>query len=377
MKRAAGPARGKRTTPGGVRAAVIGLGNMGRAHARLIADGAVPGLRLAAVCDPDPAEFEAFPGARGFTQAAEMLRSGCADALVIATPHYSHVPLGIAALQAGWHVLVEKPIAVDKAGALKLAAAPRTRRQVFAAMFNQRTNPAHLRVRELVRGGAMGAVRRVAWTVTHWFRTEAYYRSARWRGTWAGEGGGVLVNQCPHQLDLLWWWFGMPERVQAWCARGRYHRIEVEDDVTARLEYRGGMHALFVTSTGEAPGTNRLEIALEGGRVVLEGRRLCVTRNDEPMTRFSRAARDAFARPSTRDEVFEFQDEGPQHLGVLRDFERAIREGTPPLAPAGEGVHSVELANAMLLSSERATAVSLPLSAAAYTRALRRWSRGG
>jgi len=291
--------------------------------------------------------------------------------VLIATPHFQHTSLGIQALQAGLHVLVEKPISVHKADAERLLAAHTRPDQVFAAVFNQRTDPCHLQLRHLVRSGELGEVRRVNWTITNWFRTENYYASGGWRATWAGEGGGILLNQCPHNLDLLQWMFGMPRRIRAFCQFGRYHAIEVEDDVTAYLEFPNGATGVFIASTGEAPGANRLEVAGERGRVVLENDRLVFTRNATPMSEFSRADPAPASRPATTETVLAPADRGEQHIGILKNFVEAILDGAPLIAPAAEGIHSVELANAMLLSTWRRQTVDVPIDARLYAETLR------
>jgi predicted dehydrogenase len=353
-----------------VRLGIIGLGNMGCGHAEKILSGKISRCDLAAVCVPAPEKFARFPNAKGFTRSEELVRSGAVDAVLIATPHYDHTTIGIDALQHGLHVLVEKPISVHKADAERLIAAHRDPKQVFAAMFNQRTDPYYRKVRELIQHGELGRVRRVNWIITNWFRPEAYYKLGSWRATWAGEGGGVLLNQCPHNLDLFQWLFGMPKRVRGFCAFGRYHDIEVEDDVTACFEYTDGATAVFITSTGEAPGTNRLEVAAENGRLVFENDALVFTKNETPMTTFSRTATKPFAAPATTESRFTFPDHGGQHVEVLQNFVDAILDGTPLIAPATEGIHSVELANVILFSSARNQTIELPLDAAAYEKHL-------
>jgi predicted dehydrogenase len=353
---------------------VVGLGAMGSGHARSILGGLVPRCELAAVCDRKQSVAAAdFPGVPFFDNPASLIDSGTADAVLICTPHDSHADIGIAALKAGLHVLVEKPIAVEKAEALKLLAAHRRPGQVFAAMFNQRTDPVYRKLRQLVASGELGQIRRVNWTATHWFRTEAYYAQGGWRATWAGEGGGVLLNQCPHNLDLFQWIFGMPSTVRGFCQFGRYHEIEVEDDVTAYFGYPDGMTGVFIASTGEAPGTNRLEIATERGRVVVEDGRIEFRRNKIPATEFSRTSDKIFARPPFREKTVAVPPHnGGQHTAILKNFTNAILRGEPLLTPAAEGIHSVELANAILLSSIEGTTVELPLSAPRYAKLLAR-----
>jgi predicted dehydrogenase len=353
-----------------VRIGIAGLGNMGATHATCILAGRINRLELAGVCDVDPARMARYPQTRGFPSAEAMIASGEIDAVLIATPHYHHTTIGISALRAGLHVLVEKPISVHKADCERLIGAHRDPRQIFAAMFNQRTDPYYLKLRHLVRNRELGEIRRINWIITDWFRTGAYYASSGWRATWAGEGGGVLLNQSPHNLDLIQWIFGLPVRVRAFCRCGRYHDIEVEDDVTACLEFANGATGVFITSTGEAPGTNRLEITAEGGRVVYEDDQIRCVRNTVPMSEFSRTSPEAFARPETVTGLITAPGHGGQHQEILQNFTDAILDGTPLIAPAAEGIHSVELANAMLLSAWLNQTVELPIDAAHYERLL-------
>jgi predicted dehydrogenase len=351
-----------------LRLGIIGLGNMGQFHANAIAAGKIAHCQLAAVCDRDERQLGRYLPARGFLSSSELINSGEVDATLIATPHYSHTTIGIEALGSGLHVLMEKPLSVHKADCERLLAAHRGTKQVFATMFNQRTDPFYLKLREMIRNDELGTIRRINWIVTHWFRTAVYYASSGWRATWAGEGGGVLLNQSPHQLDLWQWLFGMPSKVRAFCQFGRYHDIEVEDDVTAYFEYDNGTTGVLITSTGEAPGTDRLEIAAERGRVIIENDRFHWTRNEVPMSGFSEQSPDGFAKPATSEMEIPLAGRGGQHNEVLQNFVDAILFGERLIAPAEEGIHSVELANAMLFSSDTDTTVSLPLNAGLFER---------
>lgn len=355
-----------------VRVGIIGIGNMGRAHVGNIIKGKVPGLSLVALADIRPEVKAEFPDLAFFATGRELIHSGTVDAVIIATPHYDHTTLGIETLEAGLHLLVEKPISVHKSDCERLIAAHTNPDQVFAAMFNQRTDPKYIKLKELIDSGQLGEIRRIQWTITNWFRTDYYYSSGGWRATWAGEGGGVLLNQCPHQLDLWQWLFGMPEQVRADIRIGRFHDIEVEDDVTAVLKYKDGKTGVFITTTGEAPGTNRLEIAAERGRVVLEGNDISWDRNEVTSSEFCRTATTGFAVPDTWKIQIPFEDKGEQHVGIMKDFARAILSKTPVIAPAAEGIHSIELANAMLLSGFEDRTVSLPLDAGAYEKILKK-----
>jgi predicted dehydrogenase len=356
-----------------VRIGIVGIGNMGHVHAQHILAGKIPRLELAAVADLEPAKLARVPQVKGFKTADEMMASGLVDAVLIATPHYDHTTIGIAVLKAGLHLMVEKPISVHRADCERLIAAynGREKKQVFAAMFNQRTDRYYQKIRELIQSGELGEIRRVNWIITNWFRTHAYYASGGWRATWGGEGGGVLLNQCPHNLDLFQWMFGLPTKVSAKCGFGRYHDIEVEDDVTAVMDFKNGATGVFITSTGEAPGTNRLEITAERGKVVYENDKITYVRNEVPMGEFSRTTPHAFASPATWDVSIPAAGHGGQHNEVLQNFTDAILDGAKLIAPAPEGIHSVELANSMLLSAWLDQPVELPIDGKKYERLLK------
>jgi predicted dehydrogenase len=356
-----------------VRIGIIGVGGMGSSHAHSILSGEVPELELTALCDPEIAHFTKAPEIKRFQRHQELLRSGLVDAVLIATPHYDHTTIGIDVLKAGLHLLVEKPISVHKADCERLIAAHQNKKQVFAAMFNQRTDPHYLKVRDLIQSGELGTIRRINWIITNWFRTEAYYASGGWRATWAGEGGGVLLNQCPHNLDLFQWMFGMPDEVRAFCQIGRYHHIEVEDDVTAYMQYKNGCTAVFVTSTGEAPGTNRLEVVGERGRLIVQEGKLEFLRNEVEMSAFSRKTKERFSTPPHWEVHIPIAGgHGPQHKGIMGNFGRAILKGEKLISPAAEGIHSVELANAMIYSSFLNETVKMPLNAKKYEALLKK-----
>ena len=253
-----------------VRLGIIGLGNIGSYHAEYLLAGKVDRCQLVAISDPDPAKASRYPLCTAFDDGERLIHSGLVDAVIIATPHYQHTTLGIAALEAGVHAMVEKPISSHKADALRLIAAHHANPNVrFAGMFQQRVEPRYLLIRKMIDGGELGALVRINWINTDWYRTEAYYSSGGWRATWKGEGGGLLLNQCLHNLDMLQWLFGMPSRARGYCQIGRFHDIEVEDNVTAYLEWDSGATGTFISSTGEAPGTNRLEIIGSKGKLVL------------------------------------------------------------------------------------------------------------
>ncbi len=358
-----------------IRLGIIGVGNIGRHHANYLLEGKVRNARLTALCSGTPKKLESYRerGVRLFENSIDLLQSGEVDAVIIATPHYQHVPIGIVALEHGVHIMVEKPIAAHKADALRLIAAARAHPNlVFAGMFQLRLEPRYQKLRQLIRNGELGRLMRVTWINTDWFRTDAYYASSGWRATWKGEGGGVLINQCLHNLDTLQWLFGMPARIRAFCQLGRHRNIEVEDAVTAYLEWPEGATGTFVSTTAEAPGTNRLEIAGTRGRVILENDRLTFDRNEVDAEEFNRTAVSGFARPDTWRIEIPITNAVMPHAQLMQGFVDAIlNRGTPPV-PGEEGLHSIELANAMLYSSLAGETIELPLDAAAYEERLNR-----
>jgi predicted dehydrogenase len=351
-----------------VRLGIIGIGNIGRHHAEYLRAGKVTRAELTAVCDAS-ANLEKFAPLKIFKNGEDLIRSGEVDAVVIATPHYQHTTLGIAALEAGVHAMVEKPISAHKADAERLIAVhqkPANHKLVFSGMFQLRVEPRYAKVRKMIEAGELGEITRLNWIITDWYRTEAYYASGGWRATWKGEGGGVLLNQCLHNLDVIQWLCGMPSRVRGFCQLGRFHNIEVEDNVTAYLEYPNGATGVFITSTGEAPGTNRLEIVGTRGRLVLEKDKLLFTRNEVSMTEFSKNSTSGFAKPDVWNVEIPIENAPLPHAILMQNFVDAILDGTPLLAPGEDGIHSVELANVMLYSSLIGQTVELPLDSAAY-----------
>ena len=353
---------------------IVGLGNMGTQHYHSITQQFVQRAEVTAVCDLDSGRLsKVSPEIPCFSDSLEMIESGLIEALVIATPHYDHSTIGEAAMKSGLHLLVEKPIAVHKNACQQLINSYEKRprqEQVFCAMFNQRTDPRYQRIREMIANGVLGELRRMNWIITDWFRPDIYYRSGGWRATWRGEGGGVLLNQCPHQLDLLWWLFGKPSQVWAQCRFGQWHDIEVEDDVTALLTYKNGATCSFITTTGETPGTNRLEIVAENGTVIADESGLRLFKNNISISEFCRSTDQPFGKPTVEEVKIPVDGKGSQHRGILQNFVDNVLDQTPLLAPATEGIHSVELANAMLLSTFENQSVRMPLDGDRYWRHL-------
>ena len=352
-----------------VRIGIIGMGNMGRFHANDLLDGKVPRGELAAVGSTSPHKLEEYKekGVQIFGSGEEMIASGAIDALLIATPHYQHTSLGVAALEAGLHIMVEKPISAHKADAERLIAAAAARPdQVFGAMFQLRVEPRYQKIRELVQGGELGDLVRVLWIMTDWFRSEAYFQSGGWRATWKGEGGGVLLNQCLHQLDAMQWITGMPSKVRSHVGIGRWHDIEVEDDVTCYMEFANGASGAFITSSGETPGSNRFEIAGTKGRLILENDTLTLTRNEVPSDEWCKTSKIGFQKPEMTVEEIPIPGADAAHATLMTNFVNAILDGEALIAPGVEGLGSVELANVMVYSGLLNESVDLPMDGAAW-----------
>jgi len=354
-----------------VRLGIIGLGNIGQHHHAYLTAGKVSRAELVAVSDAIPEKLEKYRPLKVFPEGEELIRSGLVDAVIIATPHYQHTTLGIAALQHGVHAMVEKPISAHKADAERLIAAHQSNpKVVFAGMFQLRAEPRYLKMQKLIQSGELGEIVRLSWIMTDWYRTEAYYASGGWRATWKGEGGGVLLNQSLHNLDVMQWLLGMPASVRGFCQLGRFHQIEVEDNVSAYLEYPNGATGTFVSSTGEAPGTNRFEIAGTRGKLLLERDKLSFTRNETDMIQFSQTAKVGFAKPEVRHVDIPFDNAPNPHAILVQNFVNAILDCEPLIAPGEEGIHSVELANVILYSSLLGQTIQLPMDSAAYEKKL-------
>ena len=348
-----------------VRLGIIGVGNMGSGHAANILAGKCSEIELTAVADRREARRQwakdTLPeGTAIFEEGSDLIQSGLCDAVHICTPHYQHPTLAMEAFAAGLHVMCEKPAGVYTKAVREMNEAAEKSGKVFAMMFNQRTNCVYRKMHEMVHSGQLGELKRVNWIITDWYRTQIYYDSGDWRATWDGEGGGVLLNQCPHQLDLLQWICGLPKTVQAFCQEGKWHDIEVEDDVTAYLQFANGATGVFVTTTGDAPGTNRFEVTGTLGKLVCENDKLTFWKLAQDEREFCRTATEGFAQPQCQQVEVETDGENLQHVGVLNAFAGKILHGTPLVAEGTEGLGGLTLSNAMHLSSWLGRAVDIP-----------------
>ena len=363
-----------------VRFGIIGVGNMGSGHAKSFLEGKIQNGVLTAICDLKQSKLDAICAMEGgdklavFTDYEKLLHSGLVDAVIVAVPHYFHPPLCIAALKAGLHVVCEKPAGVYTKQVKEMMAVAEKSDKLFTMMFNQRTNCVYRKMHEMIASGELGDIRRINWIITNWYRSQSYYDSGDWRATWRGEGGGVLFNQCPHQLDLVQWVTGMrPARVHAFCKFGQWHDIEVEDDVTCYMEYDNGATGVFITTTGEYPGTNRLEISGDRGKLVCEGNKtLKFHKLDVPEREFNATYKGGFGHPNAEVIDVETDGENPQHKGILNNFANAILGLEPLFVDGQEGIYGVELMDAMLLSGWLGKTVSLPIDDDLYLSELQK-----
>ncbi|HSU68501.1 MAG TPA: Gfo/Idh/MocA family oxidoreductase [Tepidisphaeraceae bacterium] len=356
---------------------VIGVGNMGSMHADYLSKGAVPNAVLSAICDVDPARIERQRVKYGdsikyFDSVDALLAAKAADAIIIATPHYDHPPIAIKGFAAGVHVMSEKPAGVYAKQVREMNAAAAKSDRVFGIMFNLRTIPAHQKVKEIIESGELGALRRCSYVITNWLRSQAYYDSGGWRGTWAGEGGGVMMNQAPHNQDLYQWFVGMPTQVRAFVNYAKYHKIEVEDDVTAYFKHPDGLTGVFVTTTGEAPGTNTFELAGDRGRLVLENNeKITFYRTRVPVQEFIDTTPSNFPVAETWRCEIPGGNREDTHRTVTENWVNAIRTGSKLLCPGEEGLRMVEICNAIYLSAWLDKTVDVPVDPELYYEQLK------
>ncbi len=343
-----------------VKMGIIGFGNMGKSHTNKLTSGMVPNMEICALCDNDEKKRELikelYPDIPVFSDAEEMYKSGLIDSVTIAIPHYDHAKYAIMAFDYGLNVLTEKPAGVYTKQVKEMNDAAAKSDKVFGIMYNQRTNPMYQKLKKLIEDGELGGIKRITWIITDWYRTQAYHDSSAWRSNWKFEGGGALINQNPHQLDLWQWMFGMPDRIYARASFGKYRDIEVEDDVMAHFEYDNGVTGQYITSTGEAPGTNRLEIACDRGRVIIERsgeeEKMIFDRNTVLEPEYNKTATNGFAKPECwKCEIPVDGAPGEQHVGIFKDFANAVLNGTKLLAPGEEGIKGLTISNAIHLSA--------------------------
>ena len=356
-----------------IKLGIIGFGNMGTGHTSNIMGGNCPEVELVAICDKNPERCEfgknKYPDANitYFTDAIEMLDSGLINACLVAVPHYDHAKYSMECMKRGIHVMCEKPAGVYTRQVREMIAESEKHPEVvFGMMFNQRTNPVYRKMHELVHSGKYGEIRRTNWLITNWYRSQAYYNSSDWRATWAGEGGGVLLNQCPHQLDLWQWICGMPVKVQSKIKYGKWHDIEVDDDVTTFVEYENGATGVFITTTGDGKGTNRFEVQMDGAKLVVEDDKLTVTEFEMKESEFTKTNTEVFGMVKTHNVEIEIESKNPQHIGVVNAWAGKILHGTPLIAEGAEGLKGVILSNAMHLSDFLGREVEIPFDEDLY-----------
>ncbi len=362
-----------------VRFGIIGLGNQGSHYScDLFAKGAIENGTISALCDINPSKIKWMKEKLGdgniayFENYTEMLDSGLVDAVLIETPHYLHPEMAIACLKRGIHVVCEKPAGVYTKQVKEMNRAAEESSALFGRMVNQRTDCLYRKMREIIAEGGIGKIQRVSWIITNWFRTKRYYDSGSWRATWDGEGGGVLINQCPHQLDLVQWVTGLkPCAVRGFCGYGKWHDIEVEDDVTAYFEYENGATGTFVTTTGETPGSNRFEVSGTLGKLLCENDKLMLYKNSVDSLKFSESTDKAFGTPECVITEVETDGKNPKHAGIINNFANAILGLEELFVDGREGIYGVELMNGIELSGWKGgERISLPVDENEYLACL-------
>lgn len=358
-----------------VKYAIVGIGNMGSVHAGKLYDGSVLGATLAAICDTDTEKLNAAKKVYGddikyFDDYHELIKLRIADVLLIATPHYLHPVIAKEAFENGWNVLTEKPAGVDAASVEAMNKAAKKSGKAFGIMFNQRTDPLYQALRYYISIGMLGDIKRFVWIISNWYRTQGYYDSAGWRATWKGEGGGVLINQCPHNLDLWQWIIGMPSGIRAQCIKGHFHDIAVEDDATIYAEYPNGATGVFITSTGEYPGTNRIEISGTMGKAVAEeGKlKLFLLHRDEKLLRQDERSFVTDEKVSKIELSFGTDNNG--HIKILQNFTDHIIMGKELISPGYDGINSLMISNAAYLSTWLDSKIEIPFDQELFRRKL-------
>ncbi|MCQ2794211.1 MAG: Gfo/Idh/MocA family oxidoreductase [Bacilli bacterium] len=357
-----------------VRYGIIGVGNQGSYYASLIKEGKIPGAVLGAICDTNPMKLKAIKerlkleNVPTFRNCDKMMDKKYVDAIIITTPHYSHPVIAVMGFEEGLHVLCDKPAGAYTKHVRRMNEASKKADVLFGMMFNQRTNCVYRKMKEIIANGGIGKLQRVTWIVTDWFRTQLYYDSGSWRATWRGEGGGVLINQCPHQIDLVSWVVGeMPATVNAFCKYGHWHKIEVEDEVTAYFNYKSGATGVFITTTGEAPGTNRFEVSGTLGKLVCENNKLFYYRNSVDSSTILSNAKSSFDKPEVKITEVKTDGKNLQHTGILRNFTNAILKKEELYVKGTDGINGVELMNAIELSGwQKGKTVKIPINEKLY-----------
>ena len=359
-----------------VRYGVVGIGNQGTYYSYLLKEGKIENGVLTAVCDNNPVKLEIakqkFQGIKYYDNYVEMLNSNEIDAVLVETPHYQHPEIVIECLKRNIHVICDKPAGVYTKQVREMNEVANKAKARFTMMFNQRTNCVYRKMKEMISQGLIGQLQRVTWIITDWYRTQSYYDNGAWRATWSGEGGGVLINQCPHQIDLIQWILGeMPTSISAFCHYGKWHDIEVEDDVTAYLEYKNGATGVFITTTGEAPGSNRLEISGTKGKLLSENGELIFYKNEIDSAENSKVSPNGFDKPKVEKIIVETDGLNLQHVGIINNFTNSILGLEEMFIDGQEGINGVELMNAIELSGwKQGQRITLPVDEEEYLKEL-------
>lgn len=364
-----------------IRIGIAGIGFIAEEYIKLFTQGQIQGAEIRALSSRNYSHMEEIRAkyrldAALFTDYDAMLSSGKIDMVMICTPHYFHPGMAVKAIEQGIHTMIEKPVGVYPEELDELAKCVKSHPETLSGvLYCRRTNPVFAKIKQLLADGTLGKLKRVTWIVTDMYRTQAYFDIAGWRGTYSGEGGGLLMNQVSHHIDLLVWLCGLPEAMQANCYTARERNIEVENEVSITMEYPGNAVGQFIASTRECPGSNRLELSGSRGQIILDNEKdltLRILETDE--TQFNATTNIPFAFIPYKEEVFHFDMMYNPVLQakIVNNFIASLTDGTPVTCPVEEAVRSQQFIQGAYLSSWQDKKLTLPVDGSAFTAELKK-----
>jgi len=366
-----------------IRIGIAGIGFIAEEYIKLITAGRIQNAEVRALSSRNRSHMEAVKekyqlDAVLFTDYEAMLSSGLIDAVMICTPHFHHPGMAIKAIRRGIHTMIEKPVGIFPEELRELAESLQTHPDVKAGvLYCRRTNPIYQQIKDFLDSGELGQLKRVTWIITNAsvYRTQAYYNSATWRGTYVGEGGGLLLNQVSHHIDMLVWLLGLPKAIQANCYSAVERNIEVENEVSITMEYPGQAIGQFISSTREFPGTNRLEISCSKAQLILENEKdLTVRKLGVEETEFNRTTNIPFAFIPYEEEIHNFEPyENPEiQARIVNNFISAVTDGKPIACPVEDAIRSQQFIIGAYLSSWQEKKLTLPADGKAFTEELKK-----
>ncbi len=359
-----------------IRTALIGIGVMGKKYAKMICDGEVKGIMLTAVVcrNSDAAKWVKALGRdiKIFESAEKLFENpDYYDAVIIATPHKSHPQLANNAFELGKHVMCDKPAGISVSDAVKMSKAAEKSNKIYAMMFHQRLYPKHIKIKEILNEGRLGDLKRIMLVNSRYLRTSHYHKSGSWRSSWSGEGGGALINQGQHILDIWQWLFDMPQSLYADICFGKYNDFKVDDELTIQMRYKNNLTAVFMLTTGEAVHQERLEIVGNKGKILLEDDTLHIYSYSENCDDYIKTAKvNSRENLSINEEIIKFDKIEEPYAQMLENFAGAVFGENTLIADGRNAVNPIMLTNAAYYSAWKGEAVKLPIDADEYDRML-------